>query len=473
MLAALVFFIASCARDNVGAAAAALSVDGRSVDAVMTRNGFVRRGRSGASVAIAVDGRVVFARGYGDRDAGTPERWDDPANDVYRSGRGSVRRRTPIAADAETVYQAGSVTKTVVAAAIHVLADEGVLSVDDKVSRWLPAFAPRRELTVRHLLEQTSGIPDFNNREHVARLRGKPPGALVDALAAERPAFAAGSRFAYSNSNYLLLGRVVEAASKKPLAVFLSERFFAPLGMVRTRLGDVAPDANVAAGYTLDAHHERIRAYRWDLQWLEGAGGLTTDAPDLARFDAALMDGRVIRRPSFVEMATPSRAPHELGLGAYAHALVVDAIGAHRELWHNGEIGGFHAMHALFPDDRIAIVVLTNQNAAAPEILIGPLLAAVVPVSPLDQAVSANARAFLLVSFACALTGLVAAIGAALWRRRRWWAGALVAAAAAVVGLVLPAFMTQTLAFAVVLVPALLLAAPWRRASNDAERSRR
>jgi CubicO group peptidase (beta-lactamase class C family) len=439
------------------------SVDARAVDAVMKLNGFVRGGLSGASVAIAVGGRVVFARGYGQRDTGTPDRWQDSFSDYYGAGRGPSAPRRPADATADTIYEAGSISKTVVAAAIYRLAADGALSVDDKVGRWFPAFAPRPELTLRNLLQQTSGLPDFNDWAHIKKYRGKPLGTLIDALVHEPPAFAAGSRYAYSNSNYLLLGRVVELASRRPLPAYLAQRFFTPLGMTRTGFATFASTSDVALGYTVDANRTRVRSYPWDLRWSGGAGGLTTTAPDLARFDAALIDGRILPAASFAAMTTPSGARPPLGVGPYASALILDRIGTHRELWHNGEIGGFHAMHALFPDDRIAIVVLTDQQQAAPERLIGALLGAVVPVSSFDQVFTKNESSGLFALFGCALTAMLAAIIAGIVRRRRWWLCVLVALFALVFGFLLPAFVLVPLAFALALVPAALLAFPWSR----------
>jgi D-alanyl-D-alanine carboxypeptidase len=437
--------------------AAPRSVDAVRVDAVMKRNGFVHGGRSGASVAIAVDGHVVFARGYGDADTGTPDRWEPATADYYGAGRGGTAPRPRAPATADTIYEAGSISKTVVAAAVHALAEKGALSVDDKVTRWFHAFSSRPELRVRNLLEQTSGIPDFNQLEYVHRFRGKPIRSLIDALASEPPLFPAGARFEYSNSNYLLLGRIVEIAADQPLEDYLARRFFTPLGMTRTRFFRSAAGTDVAVGYTLQ-DRERVRAYSWDLRWIGGAGGLVTDAPDLARFDAALIDGHMIAAASFAAMGTPSAAKHPLFVGPYAHALILDRIGSHRELWHNGAVGGFHAMHALFPDDRIAIVVLTNQLNASPERLIGPLLAAVVPVTEYEQGMPQSSSDALRLLFSCALTGLLAAIGAGIWRRRPVWGTALVALGAGVAGCMLPLFVEPALAFALALVPAVVFA---------------
>ncbi len=438
------------------------SVDAKRVDAVMKRNFFERGGRSGASVAIAVDGRVAFARGYGDVDTGTPDRWEPATADYYGAGRGSAAPRPRAPATADTIYEAGSISKTIVATAVHALADDGALSIDDPVARWLPAFTNRPELRVRNLLEQTSGISDFNQPKYLGDFRGKPVGALIAALAHEQPLFRAGSRYEYSNSNYLLLGRIVERAAHRPLEQYLAQRFFTPLGMTRTRFYGFASRADVAVGYTLE-ERERVRAYPWDLRWAGGAGGLTTDAPDLARFDAALMDGRVIRVASFAAMATPSGAQHPISMGPYAQALIADRIGSHRELWHNGAIGGFHAVHALFPDDRIAIVVLTDQLNSRPESLVGPLLAAVVPLTPYEQSTQQSSSDAARALFGCALTALIAAIVAGVWRRRAIWAVALVAIGAAVIGLALPLFVALPSAFAYALVPAALFALPWSR----------
>jgi D-alanyl-D-alanine carboxypeptidase len=302
----------------------------------------------GASIAIVRRGRLAYARGYGTRDAA---------------------RSLP--ADATTRYGAGSVTKTIVAALVLRLAERRELSLDDRVTRWFPEVgtwdASWRPLRIRHLLEQTSGSPDYNTAWFLGETAGAWLAARVDReaivrrLATKRLAFTPGTRFGYSNANYLLLGAIAERAAHVPLAALLRLEIFTPLGMRDTALA--APDprnAEEAAGYTKTPLGPRpVPPWNPDLTY--AAGGVRSTVLDLARFDAALCEGRVLSRSSFATMTSPAtlsdgtRSPYGVGFFTY------DA-GGRRVAWHDGTVLGYRAMHSLLPRSCDAVVVLANAD---------------------------------------------------------------------------------------------------------------
>jgi len=298
----------------------------------------------GASVAVVRGGRVVFARGYGLRDAS---------------------RALP--ADATTRYGVGSLTKTLVAALTLQLAEERRLSLDDSVATWLPAFSGDRAVTVRDLLSLRAGIRDYNDAAFVAGLpaaflpgRADRP-AILRKLATLPTKFPPGSAFDYSNADFLVLGAILERAGGAPLPALLHDRIFAPLGMADTQLGD-APGGDDATGYTKGPLGP-VAVAQWDPQLTYAAGGIRSSALDIARFDAALCAHRIVSAPAFGAMTLagkPIGAESRYGLGLFAH----DDPDGRRVAWHDGTVLGFKAMNVLVPQSCDAVVVLANADYA-------------------------------------------------------------------------------------------------------------
>jgi D-alanyl-D-alanine carboxypeptidase len=319
---------------------------------------FPKSPHSGFSLAIEHGGRLTYAKGYGLRDSGTPDRFIPADRNYYGMpiARPAAKRA---AANARTIYAIGSVTKQFTAAAILLLNEEHKLGLDDTVSRYAPEFRDPN-LTLRMLLMQRSGLPDFNSLAFVTRVRPlvkRADGTIDDLrvsreIAAEPRDFSPGARFAYSNSNYLVLGTIVERITREPLGVFLDQRIFRPLGMTRTAYGGPAAADDVAIGYRIDGKGTVWRAYPWDLAWAGGAGAMTSTVEDLSRWNVALIARRVLDAASLAEMWRGEDAGR--GQGSYAMGWIEDALGSHRYLWHNGEVGGFHALNVIFPDDDLA-----------------------------------------------------------------------------------------------------------------------
>jgi D-alanyl-D-alanine carboxypeptidase len=296
-----------------------------------------------ASVAIVRGGRLVFAKGFGLRD---PPR--------------------ALPADARTCYEIGSVTKTLVAALVLRLAERHVISLDDPVTRYLPSFARARAVHIRHLLAQTSGIRDYNDALFLATvvphvLPGRVDRDAILSMLARWPlAFEPGTRFAYSNANYLVLGIIAERATGQSLAALLQREVFGPLGMRRTALdAEPATDADGALGYTKSPLGP-VAVPPWDPQLTFAAGGLRSSAADLATFDVALASGRVISPQSFAEMTSATATGG--GRDGYGYGLFSYATGGVRVVWHDGTVLGFRAMNALVPERGDAVVVLANSD---------------------------------------------------------------------------------------------------------------
>jgi CubicO group peptidase (beta-lactamase class C family) len=418
---------------------------------------FPKKPHSGFSLAIEHAGRLTYAKGYGFRDGGTPDRFIPQDHNYYGM---PVARATAAraAADPRTIYAVGSVTKQFTAAAILLLSDEHRLALDDAVGRYAPEFR-ESGLTLRMLLTQRSGLSDLNTLAFIERVRplAKRADGTIDDLrvsreiAAQPRDFPAGKRFEYSNSNYFVLGTIVERIAREPLSTFLSERIFRPLGMTRTAFAAPAARDDVAVGYRIDDKSTVWRAYPWDLVWLGGAGAMTSTVEDLSRWNVALTGHRVLDAASLGEMWHGEDAGR--GQGSYAMGWIEDALGSHRYLWHNGEVGGFHALNVIFPDDDLAFAILCNNQDAKPEYLLPGIAALYFPVSGLDRFLPRSGVVLIEASLAVGIGALAIAVVAVLTLKRFLPIGLVAALLALVSGVLLPTLVGFSWAGVAALIP--------------------
>jgi len=334
--------------------------------------------RAGVALGIFKDGQPLFKRGFGFRDRGLPESFSgDDLFEVQQTDQLLQLTRGRFEPDEDTVYSLASVSKEFTAGAILLLQQQNKLSVKDKLSKYFPRFPKGDKISLLDLVHHTSGITDYNSfplfSEPYAKFQASGSYDVIEkALEGQRLLFEPGSKYQYSNSNYLLLGMIVHKVSHQSLADFLHDHIFAPLHMTNTRNGYGASDQNVALGYTRDGT-KITRTYAWNLQWLAGPGGLTSTVNDLAKWDFAVSRPGLFTKESLEQMFTPSRVDGS----NYAFGWVVDTMNGHKYVWHNGEVGGFHTINATFPDESLAIIILTNNDGFVPEDLIRPLFEAV------------------------------------------------------------------------------------------------
>src|ERR1022692_3283476 len=295
-----------------------------------------------ASVAVVKDGMLVYAHAYG-----------------------NARLEPPTPATAEMRYKIGSIRKQFTATAILMLAEQGKLSLDDPVSRFVPDLTRAKEVTIRQLLSHTSGYQDYWPQDYV------PPFMLTPVTSdeiltrwARRPLdFDPGTKWQYSNTNYVIAGMIVEKASGMPLLRFLSSHIFEPLGMQsvvnidQDHLADTDP-----TGYMRYALGPLRAAPREGKGWLFAAGELAMPVTDLAKWDIAMLNQRLLKSSSYQEMQKDVLLKNGTATG-YALGLAVRNQAGHRMLEHNGEVSGFTAENVVFPEDRIAVIVPTNQDA--------------------------------------------------------------------------------------------------------------
>jgi CubicO group peptidase (beta-lactamase class C family) len=204
------------------------------------------------------------------------------------------------------------------------------------------------------------------------------------------------------------------------------------------RTGYAAPAArgDVAVGYRVDETGAIKRAYPWDLAWLGGAGAMTSTVEDLARWNLALIGHRVLEPASLAQMWHGIDAGR--GQGSYAMGWIEDAVGSHRYLWHNGEVGGFHAFNVIFPEDDLAFTFLLNNQDAKPEYVLPELAVLYFPVTGLDRILPRSGVVLFEASLAVAVGALAVGIVAIVTFKRFIVGGVLAAVLALAAGFFLP-----------------------------------
>lgn len=282
-------------------------------------------------------------------------------------GFADLENRVPAAPG--SVFAIGSLTKTFTAAAVLALADDGKLSLDDPLSKWVPTFpAPGRTATIRQLLNHTSGIRSMTAlgpRYWAQAGREIEPAALVEIFAAEPPDFPPGADYRYSNSGYVLLGLVVEKASGMAWGVFVARRLLVPLGLSATRDGDTAELVPLRArGYSRKKGGGFENAWHVSLSQGYAAGALLSTAPDLAAWTRQLHAAPPVSDTSYRAMTTPATLPNGKAL-AYGFGLGVDSFAGRRRYFHGGGLPGFDAWAAYIPDEDLTVVVLCNTDGEA------------------------------------------------------------------------------------------------------------
>jgi CubicO group peptidase (beta-lactamase class C family) len=301
---------------------------------------------AGVSVAVVKNGRTVLAKGYG---------LADLENDV--------------SATAQTVYRIGSITKQFTSAAIMRLVEQGKVSLDDTLQKFLPNFPVQgNHVTVRHLLNHTSGIKSYTSLgpkwQRVMRL-DLVTDSLVAMFANEPFDFKPGDKWSYDNSGYFLLGMIIEKVSGKPYGQYLKDEFFTPLGLKSTIYCDQAPlIKHRAQGYSPRPDSTFINAEPLSMTQPYAAGSLCSTVTDLAAWTLALSSGKVVSLASYKQMSTPLTLNDGKPL-TYGFGLEAGTIGGHRQVSHNGGINGFVSELHHYPDDSLVTVVLTNTGALA------------------------------------------------------------------------------------------------------------
>ena len=274
-------------------------------------------------------------------------------------GLANVELNAP--AKPETVFEIGSITKQFTAAGILLLAREGKLSVDDKISKYLKdtpeAWA---DVTIRHLLTHTSGIKTYTGLNGNQLWQHLTQEQFIQSIGKEPMDFQPGDSWKYCNTGFNLLGYIIENVSGKNYWDFMSQRVFQPLGMTATtnRLPSLVIP-NRASGYEQTNHVWRNRDS--DLTEVFSAGAIASTVGDLAKWDMALDGDRLLDAASKEQMWTPVKL-NDGKTRKYGFGWNVDAVEGHKNIGHGGSTSGFSASNQRFPDDRLAVIILTNTD---------------------------------------------------------------------------------------------------------------
>ncbi len=308
----------------------------------MARQTLAATGVPSASIAIVQAGVIAYLQAYGD---------------------GRIEPRQPALPSMR--YSIGSISKQFTAAAILLLTEQGRLSLDDPVSRFIPNLSRGNEVTIREMLSHTSGYQDFWPQDYVPPFMLQPITAdkILDLWARKPLDFDPGTEWQYSNTNFVIAGLIVEKASGQPLLQFLSEHIFVPLGMKSViNIDQERLTETDATGYLRYAIGPPRIAPKVGKGWLFAAGELAMPAEDLAKWDISLMNQTVLKPASYAEMERETLLKNGLGT-RYGLGVAVRQEFGHRAIEHGGEVSGFTAENMVFPDEKLVVVVLTNEDS--------------------------------------------------------------------------------------------------------------
>jgi D-alanyl-D-alanine carboxypeptidase len=327
-----------------------------------------------ASVAVVKGGKLIYTHAYG-------------------SARLATDSAVAVPATPEMRYSIGSISKQFTAAAILLLHQDGKLSLDDAVGKYIPGLTKGDKITIRQVLSHTSGYQDYWPEDYVMTpmLRPESSQQILDTWGKKALDFEPGTQWQYSNTNYVIAGRIVETITGHSLMDFLVDRVFRPLDMHSVWNSDEAKLTRVdATPYYRHSLGPLRPAPKEGRGWMFAAGELAMTAHDLALWDESLISRSLLSSESYKEMFTEvklndGRSTH-YGLGVF----VRDQNG-HTMIEHSGEVSGFVSDNAVLVDEGVAVAVLTNQDAvgAASTItkLALPVLEGTPPTAPEQQAI--------------------------------------------------------------------------------------
>ncbi len=268
-----------------------------------------------------------------------------------------------------TKFRIGSITKQFTAAAILRLAEDEKLAIDGSLSQFFPEVPGAEKITIRQLLTHTSGLRSYTARQDFFKSVITPiaPEKLIASFREDPPEFAPGAGWQYCNSGYFLLGEIVAKVSGKPLANFLREEFFEPLGMKDTGIfRNAAPPPGAALGYSYFPDGKLAPALDWDMSWAGGAGALYSTVRDLHLWNEAVFTGRVLGGTSLKAALTPVTLPPGVQGMKYGFGWAIGALRGLPLYDHSGGLHGFQSYLVRYPDQKVTIAVLSNAEAAPP-----------------------------------------------------------------------------------------------------------
>ena len=302
---------------------------------------YYKAGEPGATVIVVKDGKTLLRKGYGIADTAGMK---------------------PMSGDA--AMRLGSITKQFTAVAILMLAEEGKLALTDDITRFFPDYPTRgKKISVEHLLTHTSGIVSYTSRPEypLTMARDMTVAQMIDSFKNEPLEFEPGTAYRYNNSGYFLLGAIIEKVSGQPYARFLEQRIFVPLGMENTAYeGFERGKAPRAAGH---APGEKGFGPSAALSMTQpyAAGALVSTVDDLARWDAAIAQGKLLTPASWRRAFTPYTLADGKSTG-YGYGWEVRRLQGAQVVGHGGGINGFSTYALRLPEEKVFVAVLSNAE---------------------------------------------------------------------------------------------------------------
>ncbi len=284
---------------------------------------------------------------------------------VYTHAYGLAHLDPDIPATPQMRYSIGSVSKQFTAAAILLLQEQGKLSLDDTVAKYIPGLTQGDHVTIRQILSHTSGYQDYWPEDYLMTPMQQPTTArqILDTWAKKPLDFQPGTRWQYSNTNFVIAGLIVEKVTGQPLMDFLVQHIFRPLNMTSVWNSDEAKLTSTDATAYIRAALGPLRlAPKEGRGWMFAAGELAMTAHDLALWDQSLIAQSILKPDSYKQMFTEVKLADGSGT-KYGLGVEVTTRDGHRSIEHSGEVTGFVSDNEVLIDDGVAVAVLTNHMA--------------------------------------------------------------------------------------------------------------
>ena len=315
----------------------------KSIDEILTQA--YKPNEPGASVIVVKDGKVIHRKGY---------------------GMANLELGVPVEPD--MVFRLGSITKQFTAVSILMLLEQGKLSLDDDLTKFLPDYPNKgQKITITHLLTHTSGIKPYTSLpEWLNMWRKDVPIDELIAVFKDKPMdFAPGERYAYNNSAYVLLGAIIEKASGQSYADFVEKNIFAPLGMTHSFYDNTARVFPRRVNGYSKPKDEWLNAAYLSMTQPHAAGSLASSVDDMALWDAALYTDKLVKQET-LKRAWTSAKLNSGRLTGYGFGWSLNSYEGHPTIEHGGGINGFSTHAVRIPDDRVYVAILTNKDSGGP-----------------------------------------------------------------------------------------------------------
>ncbi len=284
---------------------------------------------------------------------------------LYKGALGMANIELQVPLKTDSIFRLGSITKQFTAAAIMMLAEQGKLSVDDDIHKYVPDFPTEDQVvTIANLLSHTSGIANYTEDEHVWRKLIPTETTLDEMLVefAKHPMpLKTGEAMRYSNTGYVLLGKIIEVASKKSYADFIEQDIFAKLGMKNSHFGGSQLIANRAYGYSR-TEQGVVNADPINMMWPHAAGSLLSTVDDLNIWFTALRSGTLISKASYKKMVSPF-VLNDKSTSDYGYGLGMFMVNKYTAIGHGGGIHGFVTNAFYLPEEDLYVAVLNNSDS--------------------------------------------------------------------------------------------------------------